>query len=119
MNNITLFRSKGLTDAESKVADKVAQGLRSKDIAAQLAITEKTVKFHLTKIYKKLDVNRLTLIRQFGTPDVQVNAEQTAADLLMRCVTLGRAGKPYAVELAELKTALEVAPEVKKVIMEA
>ena len=45
---------KGLSNREATVADLVTRGLSNKEIANQLFITEKTVKFHLTNIYKRL-----------------------------------------------------------------
>lgn len=46
-----------LSKAEQEVKDLVLQGMSSKDVAERLFVTEKTVKFHLTNIYKKLGVN--------------------------------------------------------------
>lgn len=39
---------------EREVVDLVAKGLSNKEVANLLFVTEKTVKFHLTNIYKKL-----------------------------------------------------------------
>ena len=46
-----------LTDREREVLQAVARGERSKEIAAQLGITERTVKAHLASIYNKLGVD--------------------------------------------------------------
>jgi NarL family two-component system response regulator YdfI len=46
-----------LTDREIQVLKAVARGERSKEIAAQLGITERTVKAHLAGIYNKLGVD--------------------------------------------------------------
>ena len=46
-----------LTEREREVLEAVAQGERSKEIAARLYITERTVKAHLTNIYNKLGVD--------------------------------------------------------------
>jgi two-component system, NarL family, response regulator YdfI len=46
-----------LTDRELEVLSAVAEGKRSKEIAAQLGITERTVKAHLASIYNKLGVD--------------------------------------------------------------
>jgi NarL family two-component system response regulator YdfI len=46
-----------LTDRELEVLKAVARGERSKEIAAQLSITERTVKAHLAGIYNKLGVD--------------------------------------------------------------
>ena len=46
-----------LTDREVQVLAGVAQGERSKEIAARLGITERTIKAHLASIYNKLGVD--------------------------------------------------------------
>ena len=46
-----------LTEREREVLQAVARGERSKEIAAQLGITERTVKAHLASIYNKLGVD--------------------------------------------------------------
>jgi DNA-binding NarL/FixJ family response regulator len=47
---------KGLTKREVEIADGVAQGLRNKDIAQQLSISEATVKSHLNAIFRRLKI---------------------------------------------------------------
>ena len=47
---------KGLSSREAEVAELVTKGLSNKEVANQLFVTEKTVKFHLTNIYKKMNV---------------------------------------------------------------
>ena len=49
--------STGLTDRELEVLRSVARGERSKEIALQLSISERTVKAHLASIYGKLGVD--------------------------------------------------------------
>ncbi len=52
-----------LTRRETEVAGLVLQGLANKVVAAQLGVTEGTVKTHLYSIYQKLRVsNRVGLI---------------------------------------------------------
>jgi DNA-binding NarL/FixJ family response regulator len=54
----------GLTTREIEIMEAVARGLANKAIAKKLWITEQTVKFHLTNIYRKLDLsNRTELAR--------------------------------------------------------
>jgi two-component system, NarL family, nitrate/nitrite response regulator NarL len=51
-----------LTERETTVVRLVAKGLRNREIAKQLEITEGTVKIHLHNIYEKLRLDsRLTL----------------------------------------------------------
>jgi two-component system nitrate/nitrite response regulator NarP len=45
-----------LSQKERAVVSLVAQGLRNKEIAAELGVTEGTVKVHLHKIFEKVDV---------------------------------------------------------------
>ena len=46
-----------LSNAERQVAERVALGLTSRQIAAELFISPRTVDAHLTHIYRKLDIN--------------------------------------------------------------
>lgn len=53
-----------LTDREMEVLQLLAQGLANKQIAANLSISEHTVKFHVSSIYTKLGVgNRTEAVR--------------------------------------------------------
>ena len=54
----------GLTDREVTLVRALARGLSNKEISKELWITEQTVKFHLSNIYRKLDVaNRTGAVR--------------------------------------------------------
>jgi DNA-binding NarL/FixJ family response regulator len=54
----------GLTRREATVLRGVARGLSNRQIADELLVTEQTVKFHLTNVYRKLGVpNRLSAAR--------------------------------------------------------
>ena len=46
-----------LTPRELEVLDLIASGMRNRDIAAELVITEKTVGNHISSIFTKLDVD--------------------------------------------------------------
>ena len=46
-----------LTAAERQVADLVADGLTSRQIATELFVSPRTIDAHLTHIYRKLDIN--------------------------------------------------------------
>lgn len=57
------LRQKGLSHREAEVAKYVSKGLCNKEVASALFVTEKTIKFHLTNIYRKMGVkNRAQLI---------------------------------------------------------
>jgi DNA-binding CsgD family transcriptional regulator len=49
-------RADGLTDREIEVLAHVASGMTNREIAAQLAISDKTVARHLSNIFTKLDL---------------------------------------------------------------
>jgi DNA-binding NarL/FixJ family response regulator len=50
----------GLTEREVTLVKALARGLSNKQISQELWITEQTVKFHLSNIYRKLDVSNRT-----------------------------------------------------------
>lgn len=55
--------SLGLTPRELELATLVTSGLRNRDVAIRLGISEGTAKLHLYNVYKKLDVaNRVELV---------------------------------------------------------
>ena len=53
-------KTAGITESELRVLRSLAQGMSNKQIAGKLFITEQTVKFHLTNIYRKLNVSNRT-----------------------------------------------------------
>jgi DNA-binding NarL/FixJ family response regulator len=53
-------RGQGLTAAERRVADLVAEGRTNRQVAATLFLSEKTVATHLSHIYAKLGVHSRT-----------------------------------------------------------
>jgi DNA-binding NarL/FixJ family response regulator len=54
----------GLTPSEQRVLEALARGLSNKEIAQELWLTQQTVKFHLTNIYRRLGVaNRTEAVR--------------------------------------------------------
>lgn len=59
----------GLSEAELKVAIRLLEFKTNFEIALELPISEETVKFHNTSIYKKLGVtNRHEFYRMFYVP---------------------------------------------------
>ena len=57
-------RDIGLTERELTMLEAISRGLSTKAISRELWVTEKTVKFHLTNVYRKLGVtNRASAMR--------------------------------------------------------
>jgi DNA-binding NarL/FixJ family response regulator len=50
----------GLSERERAILSALGEGMSNKQIARQLWLAEQTVKFHLTNIYRKLDVSTRT-----------------------------------------------------------
>jgi DNA-binding NarL/FixJ family response regulator len=55
-----IAKADGLTKREIEILRAVAQGLSNQEIGERLWVTEQTVKFHLTNIYRKLGVENRT-----------------------------------------------------------
>lgn len=55
--NETIEKINSLTNREYEVLVLIAEGLNNKDIAERLYISEKTVKNHVSNIFKKLNLN--------------------------------------------------------------
>jgi DNA-binding NarL/FixJ family response regulator len=53
-------KAAGLTERELSILKAVARGLSNAAIGKELWVTEQTVKFHLTNIYRKLDLANRT-----------------------------------------------------------
>lgn len=60
------FKIEALTKREKEVLILVANGMFNKDIADQLNISERTVKNHLSNIFKKIDVSDRTQAAVFA-----------------------------------------------------
>jgi DNA-binding CsgD family transcriptional regulator len=55
-----------LTETEIKIIKLVLTGMTNKEIADELYISEKTVKFHLYKVFKKLTLKNRSELMLFG-----------------------------------------------------
>ena len=57
---VAAIESAGLTAREREVLQLLSSGLRNKEMAARLSVSERTINFHLTNIYQKLQVSGRT-----------------------------------------------------------
>jgi DNA-binding CsgD family transcriptional regulator len=86
-----ILTQKGLSHREAEVAELVSRGLSNKEVANQLFVTEKTVKFHLTNIYKKMSVKSRAQLIVWCMPHMDfVGAQNSPA--------AGGATQPTAIE---------------------
>jgi DNA-binding NarL/FixJ family response regulator len=60
LNDTSIAKAAGLTERELTIIKAVARGLSNQSIAKELWVTEQTVKFHLTNIYRKLNISNRT-----------------------------------------------------------
>jgi DNA-binding NarL/FixJ family response regulator len=79
LNEDTSARLAGLTEREIEIVKAVARGLSSQAIGKELWVTEQTVKFHLTNVYRKLNVSNRTEAARWAFS--QGFVEERAADL--------------------------------------
>ena len=59
-------RAAGLSEKEIAILQHLAEGRSNRQIAAELFISEQTVKFHLRNIYRKLGINSRTEAMRFA-----------------------------------------------------
>ena len=67
----------GFSNREIDVAELVVQGLRNKEIGEKLFVTEKTVKYHTTNIYKKANVKSRTRFIAWCIPHMKLENESS------------------------------------------
>jgi two-component system, NarL family, nitrate/nitrite response regulator NarL len=60
LNDESCTRDAGLTERETTILKAVARGQSNQAIGKELWVTEQTVKFHLTNVYRKLHVANRT-----------------------------------------------------------
>jgi DNA-binding CsgD family transcriptional regulator len=73
--NVMLSGLESLTASERRVAQMAAEEVSNKEIAQALFVTVKTVEVHLSRVYRKLDIeSRRQLARALSAPAVSVGA---------------------------------------------
>ena len=73
----TKIQKDGITFRETQTIYHVLRGLLNRDIAKKLFIAEKTVKWRLTRVYKKLGLtNRYQLIIKYLPTYLEVEANK-------------------------------------------
>jgi len=78
LNEESSARAAGLTARELEILNGVARGLSNRAIAKELWVSEQTIKFHLTSIYRKLQVaNRIDAARWAFIHGLRTEAEPT------------------------------------------
>ncbi len=78
-NTLNVFFTKsGLSIRETEVAEAVSKGLSNREVANTLVVPEKTVKFHLSNIYKKLEVKSRAQLIVKCLPHITFTSEETA-----------------------------------------
>ena len=75
----------GLTDRELEILRALGDGRSNREIAKQLWLAEQTVKFHLTNVYRKLNVTRRTEAAHWAYCNGLLDAPASSdpADLLL------------------------------------
>lgn len=70
--------NKLLSKGEQKVYDLLVKGYSNDRIARQLALAQKTIKFHLTNIFKKLKVKSRAevIVKHYRDRDDQVTMQE-------------------------------------------
>src|SRR5206468_10861654 len=56
----------GLTGREREILERVAMGRSNKQIAGEFWLSEQTIKYHLTNVYRKLGVSSRTEAARFA-----------------------------------------------------
>lgn len=69
-----VLTQQGLSNREAEVAALVATGLSNKEVADRLFVTEKTVKFHLTNIYKKMNIRSRAQLIVWSLPHLSFDS---------------------------------------------
>jgi len=70
-------KAAGLTERETTILKALARGLSNEAIGKELWVSEHTVKFHLTNIYRKLDVKHRTEAARYAYEHGLIDSPQS------------------------------------------
>ena len=70
-------KAAGLTERESTILKALARGLSNEAIGKELWVAEQTVKFHLTNIYRKLEVSNRTEAARYAYEHGLIDSPQS------------------------------------------
>ncbi len=103
-----------LTRREGQLVALLSQGLKNKEIAYQLSISEGTVKVYMSRLFQKLGVNDRFELALFGlrnlAPSSAVTEASDAASAKLRTTaSLGQPLRSFFVERAPLQQLAAVA----------
>jgi DNA-binding NarL/FixJ family response regulator len=71
----------GLTKREREILSQVAEGYSNAQLARMLWVTEQTVKFHLSNIYRKLNVSNRTAASRWAQANGVVSGAEAPTKL--------------------------------------
>ena len=69
-----VLREKGLSNREAEVTELIVKGLSNREISNQLFVTERTIKFHLVNIQKKMKLLSRAQLIVFCLPHMEFTA---------------------------------------------
>lgn len=96
-----MYAPGALSNREFEVFLLVCGGIRNKEVADKLCVTEKTVKFHLTNVYKKLNCkSRNEMTAKFYRRDLPLEIVQRLEAMTMTKVATLAAEPPQPAVVA-------------------
>lgn len=78
VNAVNRNKTASLSDREKEIVALIGEGLRNKEIAARLHISEPTVKTHLNRIFQKLNLKARTELISYALKNAELNSSQLA-----------------------------------------
>lgn len=76
------LKQMGLSDREAAVACEVSKGQSNKEVASNLFVSEKTIKFHLTSVYKKMNLKSRSQLIVWSTAHLNFDDKVKVAETI-------------------------------------